>query len=79
LSCVDVPVVVLVLQGVRAALQTGGGAPLVADHPYDLGLCANLHDILGDSAPEWMLPPCKATEGGTRFRTAWDDRLLGLG
>lgn len=53
-------------------------------HPYDLGPCGNLHDILGPNAERWLFPGLAAAGDGLAYVTAWDhvrddlDSLLGL-
>lgn len=55
-----------------------GDAAAQRRHPYDLGLCGNLHSILGDPA-SWCLPACRGTEGGLSFPTVFDSAALDLG
>lgn len=65
-------------EGVTAnfnALAAGGDG---YDHPYDLGLYANLIELLGANPGAWLAPPCAPTEGGTVYPTKWDARLLGI-
>ncbi|GFH13149.1 palmitoyltransferase [Haematococcus lacustris] len=64
--------------GVTASIQAAAGGAELALHPYDLGLCANLHEAMGESLASWVLPPCSGTQGGTRYSTVWDERALGL-
>lgn len=41
-------------------------------HPYDLGLCGNLHAICGDSLPAWFLPTRAAADGdGLSYASGW--------
>ncbi len=53
-------------------------------HPYDLGLCGNLHSVLGPNPERWLIPGLAAAGDGLAFITAWDhvkddvDALLGL-
>ena len=53
-------------------------------HPYDLGLCGNLHSILGPHPEQWLVPGLAAAGDGLGYVTAWDhirddvDSLLGL-
>jgi palmitoyltransferase len=58
-------------EGVTAQVraQSGGGR---YQHPYDLGPCLNLHEVLGHQATGWLLPSWGGTEGGTRYTTVWD-------
>lgn len=46
-----------------------------SDHPYDLGLCNNLREILGESADEWCLPPLRPAPGGTSYPTVFDPEV----
>lgn len=70
-------------EGVTAELRATrrGGRYL---HPYDLGLCGNLQDILGPNPEKWLLPGLAAAGDGITYVTAWDhvrddvDSLLGL-
>jgi palmitoyltransferase len=42
-------------------------------HPYDVGMCGNLHTICGDNALLWFVPSRAAAEGdGLSFVTSWD-------
>lgn len=42
-------------------------------HPYDLGLCGNLHAICGEGPLTWLLPTRAAAHGdGLSFASAWD-------
>eukprot|EP00197_Chlamydomonas_leiostraca_P012381 CAMPEP_0202874016 /NCGR_PEP_ID=MMETSP1391-20130828/24525_1 /ASSEMBLY_ACC=CAM_ASM_000867 /TAXON_ID=1034604 /ORGANISM="Chlamydomonas leiostraca, Strain SAG 11-49" /LENGTH=316 /DNA_ID=CAMNT_0049555353 /DNA_START=59 /DNA_END=1006 /DNA_ORIENTATION=+ len=52
-------------EGVSAHFAALGGGPAVGDHPYDLGPCANLHEVCGDNPGVWPLPPCGACCGGS--------------
>ncbi len=61
------------VQGVRSSLHT-----FSYEHPYDVGLCGNLHESLGDSPLEWCLPPCGPAQGGTKYLTIFEQRALGL-
>ena len=70
-------------EGVTAELKaTSRGGKY--QHPYDLGLCGNLHDIMGPSPEKWLLPGLAAAGDGLAYMTAWDhvkddvDSLLGL-
>ncbi|DBA73281.1 TPA: Palmitoyltransferase [Trebouxia sp. C0004] len=53
-------------------------------HPYDLGLCGNLHSILGANPERWLFPGMAAAGDGLAYVTAWDhvkddvDSLLGF-
>ena len=53
-------------------------------HPYDLGLCGNLHTIFGPDAGAWLVPGLPAFGDGLAYVTAWDhvrddvDSLLGF-
>lgn len=53
-------------------------------HPYDLGLCGNLQDMLGPNPEIWLMPGLAAAGDGMTYVTAWDhvkddvDSLLGL-
>lgn len=64
-------------QGVTArvrAARVGGEYT----HPYDLGLCGNLHAALGPDASRWCIPDRAAADGaGLSYPTAWDP--LGCG
>lgn len=47
-------------------------------HPYDLGLCPNLHNTLGPHAVVWFCPTGRSAGGdGLRFRC--DARYLSMG
>ena len=51
-----------------------GGASY--SHPYDLGVCGNLHALCGGNAPAWLLPTRAAAAGdGISFPTTWDSGL----
>ena len=63
--------VALVLQGVTARIRAArvGGE---YRHPYDLGLCGNLHEVLGLDASRWCIPDKAAADGGgVSFPTSW--------
>lgn len=53
-------------------------------HPYNLGLCGNLHNIFGPNAGAWLIPGVAAFGDGLTYVTAWDhvqddvDQLLGF-
>lgn len=60
------------LQGVTARVRA---ARLGGDytHPYDLGLCGNLHAVFGPDASRWcILDRAAAAGAGLSFPTAWD-------
>lgn len=60
-------------QGVTAevkALSAGKGDS--HRHPYNLGMCHNLHQIFGDTSHEWCLPPTRPTPGGTAYPSVFD-------
>jgi hypothetical protein len=76
-SCCAPPL--LYSQGVTASLAAAAaGSHQLREHPYDLGGCNNLHEIMGEAASDWVLPPCSATEGGTKYPTIWEERMLGI-
>ncbi|KIZ07589.1 hypothetical protein MNEG_0358 [Monoraphidium neglectum] len=61
-------------EGVTAQLVSAmplAGAPRGA-HPYDIGVCNNLREVLGESADEWCWPPVRPTPGGTSYPTVFD-------
>jgi len=63
--------VAVVLQGVTARIRAArvGGE---YRHPYDLGLCGNLHEVLGLDASRWCIPDKAAADGsGVSFPTSW--------
>lgn len=71
LSVLGVCVMCLVLCALQAAR---GGASY--SHPYDLGVCGNLHALCGGNAPAWLLPTRAAAAGdGVSFPTTWDSGL----
>ena len=51
-------------EGVRSRYNN---IPSVVEHPYSLGLLANLREILGRNIVLWLLPGCKISGDGTRF------------
>lgn len=61
-----------------------GRAGSVRKHPYDLGVCGNLHTILGPNPATWLVPGLSAHGDGLSHTTAWEhvrdpaDRMLGL-
>ena len=60
------------LQGVTARIRAArvGGE---YSHPYDLGLCGNLHAVLGSDASCWCVPDRPAADGsGLSYPTSWD-------
>jgi hypothetical protein len=63
------------MEGVRAEVVAllSAGRRRRSEHPYDLGSCANLHEVCQDANPLlWLWPPTKGSEGGTSFTTAYD-------
>lgn len=74
----DGSMVYVPLQGVTATIAAAAVGETY-QHPYDLGVHANLDDIFGLNAAWWLVPPCRPTEGGTRYSTLYDDKALGLG
>ena len=57
------------------ALQAARGGASYS-HPYDLGVCGNLHALCGGNAPAWLLPTRVAAAGdGISFPTTWDSGL----
>ncbi|KAK9804819.1 hypothetical protein WJX72_007243 [[Myrmecia] bisecta] len=68
-------------EGVTARIQAQRSGQEY-EHPYDLGLCGNLHTIFGPKPSYWLLPGVPAFGDGVSFVTAWDrhtaDGLLGL-
>lgn len=63
-------------EGVRSRHNT---IPTVVEHPYSLGVVANLREILGRNVLLWFTPGCKITGDGTRYpnvlemsRQRWD-------
>jgi len=51
-------------EGVRSRYNN---IPTVFEHPYSLGLQANLREILGRNVLLWFVPGCKISGDGTRF------------
>lgn len=51
-------------EGVRSKFNN---IPTVVEHPYSLGLLANLREILGRNVLLWLWPGCKISGDGTRF------------
>lgn len=62
------------VQGVTAQIKMGAGAKDRLRHPYDLGPCQNLHEILGDNPAAWVLPTCSGTPGGLSYPTTYDTK-----
>ena len=65
------PTIMLALQGVTARIRAArvGGE---YRHPYDLGLCGNLHEVLGLDPSCWCIPDKTAADGsGVNFPTSW--------
>ena len=63
-------------EGVRSRYNN---IPTVVEHPYSLGLLANLREILGRNVLFWFTPGCKISGDGTRYpnvlemsRERWD-------
>ncbi|MEW5297116.1 MAG: hypothetical protein WDW36_000344 [Sanguina aurantia] len=61
-------------EGVTASI-TGPRTGEEYEHPYDLGVYNNLHQILGRSHSTWLCPPCAPDPGGTQYPTQWEDHL----
>ncbi|BDA49409.1 Palmitoyltransferase PFA4 [Coccomyxa sp. Obi] len=58
-------------EGVTAKIQANK-AGTSYKHPYDLGLCGNLHAICGDSLATWFVPTRAAAEGdGLSYPSGW--------
>eukprot|EP00898_Chlorokybus_atmophyticus_P008622 jgi/Chlat1/8761/Chrsp90S08123 len=62
-------------EGVRAkvlAAHGSAGSPSATyypPHPYNLGFCLNLHQVLGENPTAWFLPSSKAEGNGLSFAT----------
>jgi hypothetical protein len=63
-----------VLQGVTAQVKLGANGKDRLRHPYDIGTCDNIHQILGDDPFTWLLPHCSSTAGGTSYPTIFDKK-----
>ncbi|KAG2501938.1 hypothetical protein HYH03_000436 [Edaphochlamys debaryana] len=62
-------------EGVTASINAAAsGVPLAQlhQHPYDLGLYANLVQIFGPNPASWLVPPCAPMPGGLAYPTKWD-------
>mmetsp|Transcript_28588 Transcript_28588/g.34720 ORF Transcript_28588/g.34720 Transcript_28588/m.34720 type:complete len:321 (-) Transcript_28588:619-1581(-) len=61
-------------EGVRARVQTQ-----IHQHPYDLGLCGNLHAVLGPHVPTWLAPTeCAVAGDGFEYEMS-ESVVLGMG
>jgi hypothetical protein len=57
----------------RLLSQAGRAGAAAYKHPYDLGLCGNLHAMCGHSPSSWLLPTAAAAHGdGLVYPTSWD-------
>ena len=67
---------------VRLPLQAGRAGAAAYQHPYDLGLCGNLHALCGHSPTTWLVPTLAAAHGdGLAYPTTYDrahDDIFGL-
>ncbi|GBF87428.1 S-acyltransferase 16-like [Raphidocelis subcapitata] len=61
-------------EGVTAQVNAPsfGAPPPRSQHPYDIGIYANLQQILGDGPEDWFWPPLRPAPGGTSFPTVFD-------
>lgn len=59
-------------QGVTAQIKAAALGQARAKHPYDLGVWANVHEILGDNALLWFIPSWRPTPGGLNYPTAFE-------
>eukprot|EP00951_Prasinocladus_malaysianus_P018849 scaffold151536_cov31-Prasinocladus_malaysianus.AAC.1 len=60
------------LQGVTAKIQAAKVGRSWR-HPYDIGLCGNLHSVLGSNVVFWLLPIPRSAEGdGLTFESGID-------
>lgn len=58
-------------EGVTAHLRAAVTGEVV-EHPYHLGMCNNMYDILGPTPATWLVPNCGPAPGGTSYLRTWD-------
>jgi hypothetical protein len=59
-------------EGVTAQIRAAAGAGGQYQHPYDIGPCGNIHEVLGQVATSWVMPDWEGTSGGTKYPTMFD-------
>lgn len=66
------------LQGVTAQIKAAAMGQAMSKHPYDLGIWANVQEVLGVDEFFWFIPSWQPTPGGLSYPTAFEVAQLGF-
>eukprot|EP00878_Enallax_costatus_P035691 GHUV01039888.1.p1 GENE.GHUV01039888.1~~GHUV01039888.1.p1 ORF type:complete len:117 (+),score=14.76 GHUV01039888.1:281-631(+) len=65
-------------EGVTAQIKAAALGQAMSKHPYDLGIWANAHELLGEDMLMWLIPSWKPTPGGLSYPTGFEVNQLGF-